>query len=466
MPDCARTPCGAADLRRGARGPAVVMSMRSLSLSPLLLVLVGACLDSDGGLAPTTDAATSSSSGDASSTGTSTGAAGTTTGGDTSSSGGASGTGSGTGDGSSSEDTGGSSSGGPPAPVCGDGNVDPGEGCDDGPNNSDVGACKLDCSPQACGDGLVQPGEQCDDANADDTDECTTTCALAACGDGFKQPGEPCDDGNLVNEDACTSTCQHNLCGDGFVNVGVEECDDDVESAECDADCTLPVCGDGQLNEPAGEQCDDGNLSNGDSCTAECVKAACGDGFLQFGEACEDGNLAIGDGCDANCKKELVKCQNGALTVAVAPSNRAALCSRADVCEQDFVITCPKDWHLCSADEFNARNEGWNYAPLKLTLGAIRCRETMGAGQYGFKSTMSLDHNDNCLYSSSRTQCVSNLGCDDKGNFALCCAPLSTCGNGVVDHIEEQCDDGNKSESDACLNTCMRAHAPGSPGCG
>ena len=34
------------------------------------------------------------------------------------------------------------------APVCGDGNVDPGEACDLGADNSDQGMCKKDCSAQ------------------------------------------------------------------------------------------------------------------------------------------------------------------------------------------------------------------------------------------------------------------------------------------------------------------------------
>ena len=460
------TPPGAAALRCARRGPAVVMPMRCPPLSPLLLALLSACLNSDGGLGPTTTGAPGTSSGtDGSSTTGTSGPPMASTAGDTSSGGGASGdTSSGDASSSGDGDTS-SSSSGPPAPVCGDGNLDPGEGCDEGENNSDMGACKLDCSPQACGDGLLQPGEQCDDGNLIDTDKCTSACAPAACGDGFKQQGEACDDGNLVDTDPCTGVCMHNVCGDGHLNVGVEVCDDDVETAQCDADCTKPACGDGQLNEQAGEQCDDGNQSNADTCTATCVPAACGDGFLQFGEACDDGNLKLGDGCDAACKKEVVKCQNAATTVSIAPGNRAVLCARDDICEEDLVIICPKNWHLCSAAEFNARNTDWSYYPTKLALGGIRCRVGKGAGQYGFKTTMSVDHADNCIYSSSRPQCATNVGCDDKANYALCCAPLSTCGNGVVDHVEEQCDDGNMYDNDSCLTQCMFSSAPGKQGC-
>ncbi len=351
-------------------------------------------------------------------------------------------------------------------PACGDHHQDPGEQCDEGPNNSDNGTCKLDCTLAACGDGLLQPGELCDDGNLDDTDACTSVCAPAACGDGFKQNGEACDDGNLEDLDACTALCKHNTCGDGLLNTGIEACDDAGPSATCDLDCSEPVCGDGLQNTDAGELCDDGNLANTDLCTAVCEPSACGDGFLQWGELCDDGNLEAGDGCDLACKKEVITCQNQATKISVAPGNRAVLCTRQDVCEQDFLLLCPKDWHLCSATEFNARNTDWDFSPTKLVLGGVRCRDGGGAGHYGFKSTMSVDHGDNCIYSSSRPECYSPLGCDDKNNFALCCAPLATCGNGVVDHPEEQCDDGNKNETDGCFAHCMLTSAPEAQGCG
>ena len=426
------------------------MARRTLLLSSLLLV---GCLRGDGGL------------GDGSSTGTTTSTSSSSTGAAESSS---------ASDASSSTTTptesattttdASSSSTGAPA-FCGDGELDSGELCDDGPGNSDQAACKLDCTPQTCGDGELGPGELCDDGNLDDTDECTSACLPAACGDGFLQPGEGCDDGDLDDADACTAVCQPNVCGDGLVDPGAEVCDDAAATATCDLDCSAPQCGDGEHNMAAGEACDDGNAVDTDACTGACTLAACGDGFVQPGETCDDGGVQAGDGCDATCKKEQIKCQNQATLISAAPGNRAALCTRAEFCEKDFAILCPVGWHLCSADEFNNRNTGWNYAPTKLTLGAIRCREGGGAGQYGFKSNMSIDHADNCLYSSSRPQCVGNFGCDDKNNYALCCAPLATCGNGKLDHIEEQCDDGNKSDNDECLANCMTIEAPDKQGC-
>ncbi len=63
------------------------------------------------------------------------------------------------------------------------------------------------------------------------------------------------------------------------------------------------VCGD--MTVTAGEQCDDGNATAGDGCSATCqVEAVCNDGMVQPGEQCEDGNTMAGDGCDGMCQLE------------------------------------------------------------------------------------------------------------------------------------------------------------------
>jgi MYXO-CTERM domain-containing protein len=61
-------------------------------------------------------------------------------------------------------------------------------------------------------------------------------------------------------------------------------------------------CGDGILQ--AGEQCDDGNVEDGDGCRGNCSIEACGDGIADMGEACDDGNTINGDGCSAMCAVE------------------------------------------------------------------------------------------------------------------------------------------------------------------
>src|ERR1041385_7172365 len=45
------------------------------------------------------------------------------------------------------------------------------------------------------------------------------------CGDGRLDPGEECDDCNVADNDSCLSTCVKATCGDGFVDLAHEVCD-------------------------------------------------------------------------------------------------------------------------------------------------------------------------------------------------------------------------------------------------
>ncbi|MFH1376205.1 MAG: NosD domain-containing protein [Candidatus Woesearchaeota archaeon] len=101
-----------------------------------------------------------------------------------------------------------------------------------------------------------------------------------------------------------------NNSGGSCSAVGYSACSEVIPPDE-------PVCGNGELEE--GEECDDGNLINGDGCSADCMiegeGAVCGNGVLENGEECDDGNLINGDGCSDDCmiEGEGAVCGNGVL---------------------------------------------------------------------------------------------------------------------------------------------------------
>lgn len=121
-----------------------------------------------------------------------------------------------------------------------------------------------------CGNGDVDDEEQCDDANDIDGDGCDSNCTATSCGNGIASHGEECDDGNATNGDGCNTNCVFALCGDDVIQSG-EECDDNniVDNDGCDSNCTLTRCGNG-VKLPD-EFCDDGNNVNGDDCNATCT---------------------------------------------------------------------------------------------------------------------------------------------------------------------------------------------------
>ena len=167
-------------------------------------------------------------------------------------------------------------------------NVADGIACDDGITSTENDQCMSGiCTGSACsdmdGDGICDADDPCplDASNMDsdgdgfcDADDCDPSNwdiypgAVENCYDSLDND---CDGDVDFNDTQCSA-----VCGDS-VTTAPEECDtgglDGVGSEGiCNGMiCTLAVCGDGYANGAAGEQCDDGNNSNGDGCDATCV---------------------------------------------------------------------------------------------------------------------------------------------------------------------------------------------------
>jgi cysteine-rich repeat protein len=140
------------------------------------------------------------------------------------------------------------------------------------------------------------------DGDAGDGDGDGDGDPAGTCGDGAVNEGEQCDDGNDSNTDTCTTNCFATFCGDGIVHEGVEECDD---GNVVDADACSNTCVAAACGDGVAqmpEGCDDGNADNTDACLDTCIPASCGDGFLQTDvEECDDGNLIDADPCGNDC---------------------------------------------------------------------------------------------------------------------------------------------------------------------
>ena len=449
--------------------------------------------------ATTTEASSSGTTAGAGTSGTSVGetstSAATTT--DGTGSGGSTSAATTTGGSTTSGSTGSSSTGGG---VCGDGAVDPGEECDDGPNNGDDKGCKLDCTAQVCGDGALGPGEGCDDGNVQGGDGCDASCVLESCGNLQIDPGEECDDGQDGDQDdgctdlctvpicgdgllqpslleecddgvnnsdnaACTLGCKVASCGDGLVLAGVEECDDGPNNGDdkaCKLDCTAQVCGDGKVG--PGEGCDDGNLVDGDGCSSSCVSESCGDNVVNMGEACDDGmNGDQDDGCTDLCT--LPVCGDGFLQPSKmeecdeGPNNKndgaCTLGCKAAKCGDGFVKIGVEE---CDDGNMVNNDACTNMCKNpKCGDGIVQMGEACDDGN--------MVDNDACTNMCKTPGCgdgIVQMGeeCDDANmvdNDAcsnLCKA--AKCGDGIV-QMGEECDDGNLVQTDACLNTCKSA---------
>ncbi len=190
-----------------------------------------------------------------------------------------------------------------------------------------------DCTAM-CGNMILEPTETCEAGTAvacptscDDMNSCTTdtlgggtaTCdaactyaditACSSVSDGCCPSG--CDSGSDVD---CSATCGNGvldsgeLCEEGTGTPCPTACDDGLactadalvgSAATCNAECSatpITTCS------TVSDGCCPGtcNATNDGDCAA-----VCGNGVLEAGEECDDGNTTNGDGCSMTCATEV-----------------------------------------------------------------------------------------------------------------------------------------------------------------
>ena len=98
--------------------------------------------------------------------------------------------------------------------ICGDGIVQSllGEQCEQSTHDVSLGYTCNRCRFVSlfCGDNTLDPGEECDDGPQNSTSPdalCRPDCSLSRCGDGVLDSTELCDDGNAINNDGCDRYC-------------------------------------------------------------------------------------------------------------------------------------------------------------------------------------------------------------------------------------------------------------------
>jgi len=296
-----------------------------------------------------------------------------------------------------------------------------------------------ECGNSECGDGYTDlaEGEACDDGieNSDsEPNGCRSDCSKARCGDGVQDSGEQCDDGNASDEDSCLGSCVLNVCGDGFLD-------------------------------PVREQCDDGNASNQDGCLNSCAENVCGDGVIEIGvEACDDGNLANDDRCLADCSPNT--CGDGFHN----PYDED--CDDGNASEEDICLTtcvsnsCGDGFRDPASEECDDGNLVLEDACLPGCITNF-CGDGVRDPATEECDDGNVETEDACL-----PGCILNVcgdghvnpaaeECDDanfvEGDPCLTTCALNSCGDGFRNPAAESCDDGNLVNTDDCTNICWEA---------
>ncbi len=152
---------------------------------------------------------------------------------------------------------------------CDDGDQTAGDACDDLCLIEDGNPCNADPAG-ATGDASCASGF-CDISGAS-----PGVCSQPLpCGNGALDPGEGCDDGGVGDGDGCNAAClveNDSPCNDDSAGaVGDASCASTICNAAGGAPgvCAPPGCGNDLLE--SGEGCDDGNDADGDGCTTGCL---------------------------------------------------------------------------------------------------------------------------------------------------------------------------------------------------
>ncbi|MBI5509046.1 MAG: fibro-slime domain-containing protein [Deltaproteobacteria bacterium] len=284
-----------------------------------------------------------------------------------------------------------------------------------------------------------------------------STCG-GQCGNGVAQAGEQCDDGNGVDTDSCHNDCTLNGASSGF-------------------------CGNQALD--AGEQCDDGNAVDTDSC-AGCQNARCGDGYTQpiLGEVCDNGvnNGSYGT-CMPGCLSLAPRCGDGTIQAANGeacddgPANdNTSYGGCTTACQ--LGPRCGDGVPQLSYEQCDFGIGGNDGQPPNRCAANCTSTATCGDGIPDPGRGEACDNgaaNDDLTCNGCTTSCqlgprcgdgIRNCGelCDDGSNtgaYGGCtsgCAALGPyCGDGQQNG-NEQCDDGTNAGSyDGCNPDCTNA---------
>ena len=242
------------------------------------------------------------------------------------------------------------------------------------------GSCYFCGSTPVCGNGNVEEGEGCDDGNQDSGDGCSSTCQSenARCGNSILESGEQCDDGNRNNGDGCSEDCyfERAYCGNGKVDPG-EECDDGnrVDKDYCTNSCVIAKCGDGIPQEYLNEECDDGNTKDGDGCTSSCLEE-CDFEHVEVNKAVE-GRMYILQFTPANSSES---CELTEVTVSdEQPKNQPIKNFIGRAGEFDWKYQQSKEQNLIYAYSYEHKWYGFGDGVDSCIEGAIRNSQ---AGKY------------------------------------------------------------------------------------
>ncbi|MCP3684205.1 MAG: DUF4215 domain-containing protein, partial [bacterium] len=197
--------------------------------------------------------------------------------------------------------------------------------------------------------------------------------------------------------------------------------------------------------------------------TEQAIACSCGDGTVDSGEECDDGNLIDGDGCSANCDLEVPDCVDADLEFDVDLMVIGIDCLDGwDKPQDQVAIDIPV------GARYEVEGQAWRGHPGQCQTNEDFFMEING--DIGYETN---DDADSCKISvrmdplgtfdfntglndvimHTAAQCPPDVHPNSVEVKKLCLFYVEECGNGILDP-DEDCDDGNDVDDDECRNDC------------
>lgn len=338
--------------------------------------------------------------------------------------------------------------------------------------NDVTGSCQFDLTMAGVpiGSPMCVTNMDCNDGNPCTLDTCNAgSCAYApsgamgcgpisVCGNSLVEMGELCDDGNAAGGDGCSAACMvepgYECMHVGMPCTDIDECDIETDNCDTNANCTNTpgsftcVCLAGY--EGDGVTCADIDecVQNLDNCD---VNASCTNTPGYFDCACNTGYS--GDGVTCSDVDECVLGTHNCDTNATCTNNTGAFDCACNTGYEGDGVTCT-DIDECALNTDNCDTN----ATCTNTPGSFDCG--CGTGYEGdgvtctdidecTAGTDNCDENATCANMPGTFTCTCHNGY--YGDGVMC---ATECGDGFVAGAE-QCDDGNKNDSDGCSAMCV-----------
>jgi cysteine-rich repeat protein len=304
-----------------------------------------------------------------------------------------------------------------------------------------------------CGNGIQNAGETCDEWSQCDngvsctnnpwlcpgecrprmTNNCNPSCEASSCGDRYvdvdgidasptaNYDDETCDVGSYCNN-GTDCTRDPSICANGAF-----ECRPRALNW-CSPTCTQGTCGDGAFDPdgpdntfwtPDDEQCDDGNLQNGDSCSANCREEYCGDGYRDSNWKDDNINtLADNEQCDLGPNNGLLGwlCSS----TCTLPADECVFCY--ETCDggegaHNIFLLIDVSWSMQNNNRLaNAKAGAINFINLVASWTAVNPNFTTKIWLIKFSDVGTIVVNPTTGYSTVKTA-INNLTANGATNF-------------------------------------------------